>query len=255
MNVEGISDRADVAGEGGVADNAVQGPEADGTPGGTGMHKVDDYIAEMARNYGSRNGDSMRREVDEAERKFGRSEHVVLVKLYVLYDEYDRISAVIDELDKEELLAVARVLIDDLYNEELYDQGPFSSRDSWYCQWRVRCCLARLTYRLGHLLGAGDDEEAFDVGAAAIEDRWAIIIDALQAGFTATLRSHWYSEKLEPPFGEYDPMDEPDNCITTAVYQCGDDLSAAPDNHNVPELSREEAREKGTWLRLGRLEL
>jgi hypothetical protein len=247
MNVEGISERADVAGEGGVVDNAVQELETERTSGGTGMQKVDDFIAERVRKYGSRDGDDIRREVDEAERKFGRSEPVVLVALYVDHKEYDRIPAVIDQLDVEELTAVARVLIEDLYCEELYDQGLYGCRDSWYCRSRVRRRLFQLTYRLGHLLGAGDDEEAFDVGAAAIEDRWSIIIDALQAGFAAALRDVWHDLDWEPPLGDYDPiMDEPDNRITMAVYQCGDDLLTAPDYH-------QEARMKGTWLRLGRL--
>ena len=110
-------------------------------------------------------------------------------------------------------------------------------------------CLDRLTCRLGHLDGAAEkppfDYEAFDVGAAAIEDRWSIIIDALQAGFAAELRDAWDDLDWEPPLGDYDPMDEPDNHITMAVYQCGDDLSAAPDYYD-------EAWTKGKWLRLGR---
>ena len=156
MNVQGISDRADSAngfrdegrdmsrtGDGAAcedrgADNAVQGLVIERTSGSTGMQKVDDYIAEIVREYGSSYDDSMRRAVGEAERKFGCSEHVVLVKLYLIHDKYDRIRAVIEELDKEELLAVARVLIEELYIQELYDQGPYGCRTSWYCRCGVR---------------------------------------------------------------------------------------------------------------------
>ena len=150
MNGESISDRVDVASElkdegrdmsrtgdgaaceGGVVDNAVQELETERTSGGTGMQKVDDFIAERVRKHGSRDGDDIRREVDEAERKFGRSEPVVLVALYVHHKEYDRIPAVIDQLDVEELTAVARVLIEDLYCEEL-----------WICR---RCLITTMSH-------------------------------------------------------------------------------------------------------------
>ena len=146
------------------------------------MQTVNEFIAELADSY-RRDGipdrsHEWRQQVDEAQRKFGRSEHVVLIAIYIQRDRYDRIPPVVEELCEEDLLAVARVLLEDLYNQTLYDEGPYRCRDSWYCLSGVRHGLDVLTRRIGYLQGARNDDEADKIGRQAIEDRWGIIIRA-----------------------------------------------------------------------------
>jgi hypothetical protein len=255
MNVASIDQRAGV-----VKDDDGDATVADKK--GATVQTLSELIAELKAWWDPavRDADVVRRKVEEIdreveriERRFGRSEPVVLVRLYVMDGKYDRIPAVIDQLDKEELLAVARVLIHALYGSELEAQGPDSDKGSFAYLGGVWYSLDRLTKRLGYLLGAGDDEEAFDVGAAAIEDRWGIIIDALQAHFVADLDVLW--ETVDPQYrdgwrGNHDPREHPDNALSAAIYQCGDDLSKMP---YYRDLTREEVREHRTWLRLGRL--
>lgn len=69
-------------------------------------------------------------------------------------------------------------------------------------------------------------------------------VDARQEAITAAWdaaaaqNAEWDAEFEEPLIESCDPVDDPDNSVTAAVYQCGDDL------HNVALLSQDEAPEK-----------
>jgi hypothetical protein len=201
------------------------------------MQTVNDFLAKRAEEFcelGIRDqSEDMWQEVEQLKRRFGRSEPLVLVALYVMHDQYDRIPYVIDELHEEDLLAVARVLIEDLHGERLYDAGPYGGcRDSRYCRRAAADCLNTLRQRIGHLLGARNDAEAWDMGEQAIQDRWGIIIEAQQASFEAELRALWHSceRELSPEFEPDFPDRGTDLAKDRVIKQQGDSAAqlAAP---------------------------
>ena len=109
--------------------------------------------------------------------------------LCIDWDRYDRIPSVIEELKAEELLIAARVLLEDLHAETLYDEGPYGEcKESRYCRSAAQFCLDRLTRRLGYLRGASCDDKADALGHKAIDDRWGIIIRRTQRASLASYR-------------------------------------------------------------------
>jgi hypothetical protein len=201
------------------------------------MQTVNDFLTKRAEEFRQLgihdHSEEMWQEVEQLKRRFGRSEPLVLVALYVMHDQYDRIPHVIEELHEEDLLAVARVLIEDLHGERLYDEGPYGGcRDSRYCRRAAAHCLDTLRQRIGHLLGARNDAEAWDMGEQAIQDRWGIIIDAQQASFEAELRAlrHSYERELSLECELDFPDGETDLAKDRVIQQQGDSAAqrAAP---------------------------